>query len=125
MSDLGIKTVEWILFTDHHREQCQGIGRLDRRVTRMAAPGAEQAQFERPNEFRKWFPKLDDEFSVYGASYVRPPRIPIPMDRVLEADGVFEWRGDDIRCRSTPGHSPGGMSFTIERGAGLPGSPAA
>lgn len=115
LTEIGVKHVEWILFTHHHREQCQGIDRVDRTVTQVAAPKAEQALFEQPTEFRKWFPKLDDKYSVYGASYVRPPRQPIPLDQALEPGKVFTWRGREIQCLDTPGHSPGSMSYVIRQ----------
>ncbi|MFT4547897.1 MAG: glyoxylase-like metal-dependent hydrolase (beta-lactamase superfamily II) [Verrucomicrobiales bacterium] len=116
LGEIGVGSVEWVLLTHHHREQCQGIGKIDRSVTKVAAPKAEQALFEKPTEFRKWYPKLDDEFSVYGASYARPPRIAIPLDRALEPGEDFTWRGYKISCQSTPGHSPGGMSYVVRRG---------
>ena len=28
LSEIGVKRVEWVLFTDHHREQCQGGSKL-------------------------------------------------------------------------------------------------
>lgn len=115
LAEIGVKRVEWVLLTHHHREQCQGIERLDRTVTKVAAPKAEQALFEKPNEFRKWFPTLGDTFSVYGASYVRPPRQPIPLDQALEAGKAFAWRGQEIQCLDTPGHSPGSLSYVIRR----------
>ncbi|MFO0820855.1 MAG: MBL fold metallo-hydrolase [Pirellulales bacterium] len=111
LASIGVKQVEWVLFTDHHREQCQGIARIDRTKTRIAAPKEEQALFETPLNFRKWRPTLGDQYTVHGASYVRPPAQPIKIDRLLAADEVFAWRGHDLRCVATPGHSPGGMSF--------------
>ena len=116
LADIGVKRVEWLLLTHHHREQCQGIERLDRSVTNVAAPRAEQALFEKPTEFRKWFPTLGDTFSVYGASYVRPPRKPIPLDQALESGKAFSWRGREIQCLDTPGHSPGSMTYVIRQG---------
>ena len=116
LTEIGVKKIEWVLFTDHHREQCQGIERLDRSATQVAAPKAEQALFETPNAFRKWYPKLTDPFTVHGASYVRPPRNAIKLDKALEPDAVFTWRDFEIRCLATPGHSPGGMSYAIRRG---------
>ncbi len=116
LADIGVKRVEWLLLTHHHREQCQGIERIDRTVTKVAAPKAEQALFEKPNEFRKWFPTLGDTFSVYGASYARPPRKPIPLDEALESTKVFSWRGREIQCFDTPGHSPGSMTYVIRHG---------
>ena len=107
---------EWILFTDHHREVCQGMPRVDRTATRVAAPAAEREFFERPLDFRRWRPSLGDPHTVHGASYVRPPAEPIPIDRVLEDGERFRWRSWEIRCMATPGTSPGGMSYLVERG---------
>jgi glyoxylase-like metal-dependent hydrolase (beta-lactamase superfamily II) len=92
---IGVKRVEWLLLTDHHREQCQGIERLDRAVAKVAAPKAAH--------------------TVHGASYVRPPHRPIPLDRVLEDGETFRWRGFELTCLATPGHSPGGMTYLLRR----------
>ena len=113
--EIGVKRVEWVIFTDHHREQSQGIKRLDRAVTQVAAPNAEKALFETPQQFRKWRPKLSDAYTVHGASYVRPVPAPIKVDRWLVDGETFAWRGYAIECVSTPGHSPGGMSFVLRK----------
>jgi len=115
LGEIGVKNVEWIVFTDHHREQCQGIARVDRTRTKVAAPRDEQLLFEKPTDFRKWRPTLGDAHTVHGASYVRPSSIPIPLDRALAAGETFSWRGHDIECPATPGHSPGGMTFVVRR----------
>ena len=116
LAEIGVKRVEWLLLTHHHREQCQGIERLDRSVMKVAAPKSEQALFEKPNEFRKWFPTLGDTYSVYGASYARPPRKPILLDQALESGKAFAWRGREIQCLDTPGHSPGSLTYVIRQG---------
>ena len=116
LAEIGVQRVEWLLLTHHHREQCQGIERLNRTVTKVAAPKVEQALFEKPTEFRKWFPTLGDTYSVYGASYARPPRNPILLDQALESGKAFVWRGREILCLDTPGHSPGSMTYVIRQG---------
>ena len=75
LQEIGVKRVEWVLLTGHHRELSQGIDLLDRQQTQIASPKEEQELFETPNTFRKWNPRLADKFSVNGASYVRPPRV--------------------------------------------------
>ena len=117
LAEIGVKKVEWLLLTGHHRELLQGVDRLDRRITRVAAPKAEQALLETPTKFRRWVPRLNDKYSVHGASYVRPPRSSVKVDRWLAADEVFEWHGRSIQCLDTPGHSPGGMSFVLKSGS--------
>lgn len=112
----GVKKVEWILFTDHHRENCQGIRLVDRTATKIAAPKVEQELFETPLQFRKWRPTLNDKYTVHGASYVRPPANAVKLDRLLEAGEAFRWRGFEITCVDTPGTSPGGMSYVLKRG---------
>ncbi|MCE9530262.1 MAG: MBL fold metallo-hydrolase [Planctomycetes bacterium] len=112
----GVKNVEWVLFTDHHREVCQGIRHVDRATTKIAAPKIEQDLFETPLQFRKWRPTLNDKYTVHGASYVRPPANAIKVDRLLEAGEVFRWRKFEITCVETPGASPGGMSYFVRRG---------
>lgn len=116
LAEIGVKRVEWLLLPDHHREQCQGIEKLARSAAKVAAPKAEQALFETPTDFRKWFPKLGDPFSVYGASYVRPPRAAMVLDQKLENGEAFTWRGHELRCLATPGHSPGGMTYLLKTG---------
>lgn len=116
LGEIGVKRVEWVLFTGHHRELLQGVGRLDRTTTQVAAPKEEQAFFETPNQFRKWHPRNPDKYTVHGASYVRPPQSAVKVDRWLAADETFEWRGRTLRCLSTPGHSPGGMSYVLQAG---------
>ncbi|MDI1311103.1 MBL fold metallo-hydrolase [Prosthecobacter sp.] len=116
LGEIGVKQVEWVLFTDHHRELCQGVLKLNRAVTQIAVPKDEQAFFETPNEFRKWNPRLSDKFAVHGSSYVRPPSQPVKIDKPLADGDVFNWNGFALACVSTPGHSPGGMSFVLKQG---------
>ncbi len=118
LDEIGVKRVEWILFTHHHREQCQGIGKVDRQMTQVAVPERERELFENPTSFRKWFPRLGDKYSVYGASYSRPPSQPIPVDKALKDGETFTWRGFEIECLFTPGHSPASMSYLIRRKGG-------
>lgn len=114
LPDLGVRRVEWVLFTHHHREQCQGAPRLEGSGAKMAGPEAERSLFERPTEFRKMKVSLGDAFTVYGSSYVRPPVQPIPLDRALTNNAVFRWRGHEFSCLSTPGNSPGAMTYRLE-----------
>jgi glyoxylase-like metal-dependent hydrolase (beta-lactamase superfamily II) len=78
LARIGVKRVEWVLFTHHHREQCQGAPRLKGTGARLAAPEAERAFFERPTEFRKLDVRLDDPFTVYGASAPWRPTRSLP-----------------------------------------------
>src|SRR5690242_1765119 len=114
LSDIGIRTVEWVLFTHHHREQCQGYFRLKGSAAKIGAPAAERALFEQPESFRKMKPRLGDAFTVHSASFVRPPIQPIRLDRGFAGMDTFTWHGYEFWCVDTRGNSPGGMSYIVQ-----------
>ncbi|MHC4558596.1 MAG: MBL fold metallo-hydrolase [Planctomycetota bacterium] len=114
LKQIGVTNIEWVLFTHHHREQCQGFLLLKDWNAKTAAPAAEQSFFEQPDSFRKMKPSLDDPFTVYGASYVRPPVEPIYINQTFQAEDTFTWRGHRLHCQETPGNSPGGMTYYLE-----------
>jgi len=116
LDEIGVKRVEWVLFTHHHREQCQGATRLPGTGAKVAAPQAERDFFERPMNFRKMRVSLGDAFTIHGSSYVRPPIQPIPLDRAFNTNDTFPWRGHEFVCLDTRGNSPGGMTYLLKRG---------
>jgi len=118
LGEIGVRSVEWVLFTHHHREQCQGAHRLAGLKAKVAGPEAERAMFERPGSFRKMKPALGDAHSVYGASYVRPPAQAVRLDQGFRRMDEFAWRGREFWCLDTAGNSPGHMSYLLRRGDG-------
>ncbi|MCC9605872.1 MBL fold metallo-hydrolase [Blastopirellula sp. JC732] len=115
LDKIGVKQVDWLLINNHHRENLQGIARLSKRETKIAAPAVEAEILAAPTEYRKWFPKLGDKYTVYGASYARPPREPIVVDRALEPGDLFEWHGYQLTCLATPGDAPGSMTYLLQK----------
>jgi glyoxylase-like metal-dependent hydrolase (beta-lactamase superfamily II) len=116
LGQIGVRRVEWVLFTHHHREQCQGGARLKDLGAKVAAPELERALLEKPQSFRKMRPTLGDAHTVHGASYVRPPLVPIAVDRTFKRMDDFPWRGREFVCVHTGGHSPGHMAYLLPAG---------
>jgi glyoxylase-like metal-dependent hydrolase (beta-lactamase superfamily II) len=58
--------------------------------------------------------RYPDLFLWRDACNVRPPIVPVKVDRALERMDTFEWGGHEIRCLATPGNSPGGMSYMLQ-----------
>jgi len=114
LPQIGVKRIEWVLFTHHHREQCQGYPRLRGIQAKIAVPEAERALFERPASFRKMKPRLNDPFTVHSASYVRPPVQAIPVDRAFSRMDTFRWNQYEFWCVDTRGNSPGSMSYLVK-----------
>lgn len=112
----GVKTIDWLVLTHHHREQTWLWPLSKTANTKIAAPEAERDLFEKPTDFRKIMPSLGDKFSVYGASFVRPGLEPIPLDRTLKPGDIVEWHGLRLRCIDSRGHSPGALSYALQAG---------
>jgi glyoxylase-like metal-dependent hydrolase (beta-lactamase superfamily II) len=119
LGEIGVKRVEWVLFTHHHREQCQGASRLRNTGAKVAAPELERELFEKPEGFRKMDVSLEDRFTVYGSSYVRPPIEPIVLDRAFKTNDTFTWRGHEFTCLDTRGNSPGSLTYLLKQPKGL------
>src|SRR3954471_4059627 len=113
LGEIGVTKVEWVLFTHHHREQCQGAAKLAGSGAKVAVGEAERAFFEEPLSFRKMRPPLADAHTVHGASYVRPPIAPIAVDQAFAKMDDFTWRGREFVCVQTGGHSPGQMAYLL------------
>lgn len=121
LAAIGVRRIDWVLFTHHHREQCFGATRLRQRhetvdtsQVQLAAPEAERGFFERPTDYRKMEVRLADPFTVHGSSYVRPPSQRIRLDRTFHDEEAFTWRGHKFLCLSTPGNSPGAMTYRVQ-----------
>jgi hypothetical protein len=65
LGEIGVRRVEWVLFTHHHHEQCQGASRLKGTGAKVAAPEAERALLERPTDFRQMNVSLGDAFTIH------------------------------------------------------------
>jgi glyoxylase-like metal-dependent hydrolase (beta-lactamase superfamily II) len=116
LAEIGVRTVEWVLFTHHHREQCQGGASLKGTGAKVAASAVEKPLFENPASFRKMRPTLTDAFTVYGASYVRPQVEPIAVDHGFEKMDDFAWRGREFWVVETQGNSPGHTAYLLRVG---------
>jgi glyoxylase-like metal-dependent hydrolase (beta-lactamase superfamily II) len=119
LSGIGVKQIDWVLFTHHHLEQSMGAGKLSDWNARIAVPGAEREYFENPAKFRKSGPSNSDPHTVLGVSYLRPPIEPIAVDRSFSRMDTFTWRGYHFTCIETPGNSPGSMTYLLSTNGSL------
>jgi glyoxylase-like metal-dependent hydrolase (beta-lactamase superfamily II) len=90
LQEAGVKRVEWVLHTHHHRDQCWGTPRLRQHGARIAVPEYERHLFEQAELFwqtRRTFDNYNDRntFFTIGEN--------IPVDAVLEDYETFTWRG--------------------------------
>jgi glyoxylase-like metal-dependent hydrolase (beta-lactamase superfamily II) len=110
---LGINSIEWVLYTDHHRDQCAGAALLKRAGARIAVPAAEAEYFK--NATRIW---EGADSILYDRMDFRPDlfilRSSVEPDRELKAGEVFHWESLDFQVVPTPGPTDGSVSYIVD-----------
>ncbi len=110
---LGINPIEWVLYTDHHRDQCAGAALLKRAGVKIAAPAGEAEFFT--NATGIW----DGANTIlYDRMDFRPDlfilRSSVELDKELQADEVFHWQGLDFQVVPTSGPTDGSVSYIVD-----------
>jgi glyoxylase-like metal-dependent hydrolase (beta-lactamase superfamily II) len=108
LAEAGVREVEWVLHTHHHRDQCQGDHLLAERGIRLAVPEREAALFAETDAF--WRLKRiyhNYDVSNIGFTLARP----VAIDRALRDYETFRWRGHELRVLPTPGHTKGSVTY--------------
>jgi len=118
LMEIGVSTVDWVLHTHYHRDQCladiklkQGgssiaIGKLE---SDMLEPAGLHAPFKIPDQFL-----LNGELPGWGrrmAPFQKPG-----VDLVFNNDTVFTWRNHSFHVVRTPGHTLGSLSYLVTVG---------
>ena len=108
---LGVRKVEWVLHTHHHRDQCGGDHSLRNRGVKIAVPEFERYLFERAEEF--WNRKrIYDNYNSRNTFFTTGKNIPV--DAVLEDYGQFYWNGCVFQVLPAKGHTNGSCALIAE-----------
>ncbi|MFP4058191.1 MAG: MBL fold metallo-hydrolase [Candidatus Brocadiia bacterium] len=107
--ELGIESIEAVVFTHHHRDQACGLGELEARV---GVPAAERRWFEDVGAY--W----SDPKSRWHIYDVRPHHLmlaePVRVDAAYEGGDEFQWGPATVRVLDTPGHTDGSVSYAVD-----------
>ena len=104
LADTGAGTVDWVLHTHHHRDQCEGTPALAAAGAQVAVPEHERYLFEQAELFwrtRRVYDNYDDRNTFFSAA--RDMRV----DASLEDYENFTWRGYDFEVVPAKGHTRG------------------
>ncbi|HVX65260.1 MAG TPA: MBL fold metallo-hydrolase, partial [Bryobacteraceae bacterium] len=108
LAGLGVTTVDWILHTHHHRDQCQGDRRAVEREIPIAVPAHERHLFADAENF--WRNRR-----VFHLYYVRNDfntvTRNIPVDRVLDDYSTLRWNKTEFFVLPAPGHTLGSIAL--------------
>jgi glyoxylase-like metal-dependent hydrolase (beta-lactamase superfamily II) len=110
LAEAGVRQIEWVLHTHHHRDQCWGTPRLRSHGARVAVPEYERHLFEQAEAFwqtRRTFDNYNDRntFFASGAN--------ISVDAVLEDYETFTWRGYRFYVLPAKGHTLGSSALLV------------
>ena len=107
----GARTVDWVLHTHHHRDQCEGTPALAAAGARVAVPEHERYLFEDAELFwrtRRVYDNYDDRNTFFAAARN------MQVDARLEDYETFTWRSYRFEVVPAKGHTRG-SSMLIAR----------
>jgi glyoxylase-like metal-dependent hydrolase (beta-lactamase superfamily II) len=111
LDEAGVKQVDWVLHTHHHRDQCWGDGKLIEAGAKIAVPRHERHLFEEAELFwqtRRVFDNYNDRNTFFAIDRN------IPVAAELEDYETFEWRGISFFLLPSKGHTLGSTTLIAE-----------
>jgi glyoxylase-like metal-dependent hydrolase (beta-lactamase superfamily II) len=109
----GMDSIGWVLYNDHHRDQCSGAARLQQAGAKIAVPASEAKFFGEATEI--W--QGADEI-IYDRMNFRPDlfilRSSVAPDRDLQPNEVFTWEGLEIKVLPAPGPTDGSVTYVVD-----------
>jgi glyoxylase-like metal-dependent hydrolase (beta-lactamase superfamily II) len=116
LEGLGVKTIDAVLLTHHHRDSCAGAQQFLAAGVRMRAPKA-SAEWLTPENVQKYWQNalpLRDSRTAY---LVLPAGLE-GVDCSLADGQQIHWHDWELRVVATPGHSRDHVAFAARKGQG-------
>ena len=112
LPELGISTVEHVLLTHHHKDQCAGLLKETSWPFTIHAPLGEDF-FLDPAHAGEFGPPPWYQLGC-PPSYSPPPERISGIQYDISGNGHFYWHGRRIRFMDTPGHGPNACSVVLD-----------
>ena len=111
LQETGVRRIEWVLHTHHHRDQCAGTPLLREHGAKVAVPEYERHLFEQAELFwqtRRTFDNYNDRntFFTIGEN--------IAVDAPLEDYETFVWGPYEFFVLPAKGHTLGSSSLIVK-----------
>jgi glyoxylase-like metal-dependent hydrolase (beta-lactamase superfamily II) len=114
----GVKKIETVLLTHHHRDTCQGASQFLADGVRVQAPKASAEWLTTANVRKYWQESLPLRNS--RTAYLVVPGGIDGIDCSLEDGQTIAWHGWDLQVVASPGHSRDHVAFLARRGKSGP-----
>jgi glyoxylase-like metal-dependent hydrolase (beta-lactamase superfamily II) len=114
----GVKKIDLVLLTHHHRDSCAAAGLLLTAGVKVQAPKA-AAEVLTPDGVRKYW---KDSLPLRGSrtSYLVVPAGLGGIDCTLADGQTIVWHGWNVQVLATPGHTRDHVAFLVQKGKGGP-----
>lgn len=112
LPQLGVRSVEQIVFTHHHRDQACGAYALAETGARLMVPAAERDSFAKVEAYwndpaRRWhLYNLHPHHLMLAES--------VPVHATVNDGQIMNWGPARISVLTTPGHTDGSVSYLVE-----------
>ena len=110
LGGIGVKRVEWVLHTHHHRDQCWGDPRLQEASAKVAVPEYERHLFEQVELFwqaRRVYDNYDCRNNFFAAGR------DIAVHATLDDYETFVWRDYEFFVLPAKGHTQGSSTLLV------------
>ena len=104
LEEIGVRQVEWVLHTHHHRDQCWGTGRLKDHGARVAVPEHERHLFEQVELFWR-HKRVYDNYNDRNSFFSLAENVAVDAD--LQDYETFRWRDVELEIVPAKGHTHG------------------
>lgn len=108
---LGVRNIDWALFTHHHRDQCFGATKLVKRGAKLAVPEHERFLFDRAVEYwqqKRVYDNYNDRSTFFAIGEN------LPVDASLVDYETFIWGPHSFYVLPTPGHTLGSITLIAD-----------
>jgi glyoxylase-like metal-dependent hydrolase (beta-lactamase superfamily II) len=113
LGELGVNSVDLLIFTHHHRDQACGAPPFVAAGTKIGVPEAERGFFEWPKLQWQW----ECRYNNMTLNYPSGPMFALTEGLKVDAgytDGQkFTWGPAELKALATPGHTAGSMSYAV------------
>jgi len=113
LAGIGVSSLDWIIHTHHHRDQCVGDKLAVAQGTRIAVPEWEAHYFQEAEHFfgrRSIFHLYNMRTNYFTL------RESVPVSRVLQDYTTFTWEDVTLEVCPAPGHTEGQIALAWDRG---------